>query len=158
MAIKLDKIKRWLPIREYLKHKWNVYVYFSNRHVNYYSAWLYTTKEDERFLQSPGHPDLINSGPPRTMSASQARAKRRRVEDPATESESGEDEVEVKEREGEEGSASSASGATKSTSRRRRSRCLSSFQVSEIVVSKQIKTKTELLALACKHPKSGRKN
>ena len=40
MAIKLSKIKRWLPIREYLKNKWNVNVNFSNRlanwHANYY--------------------------------------------------------------------------------------------------------------------------
>ena len=120
MAIKLDKIKRWLPIRQYLKHKWNVHVHFSNRHVNYYSAWLYTTKEDENFLQSPGHPDLINSGPPRTMSARQARAKRRRVdnlEDSATDSASGEDEV--GEKENEESSASTGRGAAKKASSKR---------------------------------------
>jgi len=72
MVIKLNKIKRWLPIWQYLKNKWNVYVHFSNRHTNYYSAWLYTTKEDEDCIQSAGHPDLRNSGPPRTMAASQA--------------------------------------------------------------------------------------
>lgn len=77
MVIKLNKIKRWLPIWQYLKNKWSVYVHFSNRHANYYSAWLYTTKEDEDFIQSAGHPDLGNSGPPRTMAASQARVKRR---------------------------------------------------------------------------------
>jgi len=77
MVIKLNKIKRWLPIWQYLKNKWNVYVHFSNRHTNYYLAWLYTTKEDEDFIQSAGHPDLSNSGPPRTMAASQAQAKRR---------------------------------------------------------------------------------
>ena len=38
MAIKLHKIKRWLPIWKYLKNKWSVYVHFSNRHTNYYSA------------------------------------------------------------------------------------------------------------------------
>ena len=36
----------------------------------HYSVWLYTTKEDEDFIQSAGHPDLPNSGPPRTMAAS----------------------------------------------------------------------------------------
>ena len=56
MVIKLNKIKRWLPIWKYLKNKWGVYVHFSNRHSNYYSAWLYTTKEDEDFIQSAGHP------------------------------------------------------------------------------------------------------
>ena len=44
MAIKLNKIKWWLPICQYLRQKWNVSVRFSNRHVNCYSAWLYTTK------------------------------------------------------------------------------------------------------------------
>ena len=75
MAIKLNRIKRWLPIRQYLRQKWNVNVHFSNRHVNYYSAWLYTTKEDKEFLQSSNHPDLVNSRRPKTMSASQARVK-----------------------------------------------------------------------------------
>jgi len=36
-------------------------------------------KEDKDFLQSCGHPDLTNSGPLRTMSASQARVKRVRA-------------------------------------------------------------------------------
>ena len=76
MAITLNRIKRWMPIRDYLKNKWSIYVHFSNRHVNYYTAWLYTTKEDRNYIQSPDHPDLANSGPPRTMSASQARKQR----------------------------------------------------------------------------------
>jgi len=76
MVIELNKIKRWLPIWQYLKNKWNVYVHIFNWHTNYYSAWLYTTKEDEDFIQSAGHPDLGNSGPPRIMAASQVRAKR----------------------------------------------------------------------------------
>ena len=77
MALKLDRVRRWLPIRDYLKSKWNIYVHFSNRHANYYTAWLYTTKEDDSLIQSRYHPDLANRGPPRTMSASQARVKRR---------------------------------------------------------------------------------
>ena len=52
-------------------------MHFSNRHANYYTAWLYTTKEDDSFIQSRYHPDLANRGPPRTMPASQARVKRR---------------------------------------------------------------------------------
>ena len=45
MAVKLNFIKRWLPIQNYLKNKWSLYVHFSNRHINYYTAWLYTTEE-----------------------------------------------------------------------------------------------------------------
>ena len=33
MVIKLNKIKRWLPIWQYLKNKRSVYVHFSNRHT-----------------------------------------------------------------------------------------------------------------------------
>ena len=76
MAIKLNRIKRWMPFRDYLKTKWSIYVHFSYRHVNYYTAWLHTTKEDRNHIQSLGHPDLANSGLPKTMSASQARKKR----------------------------------------------------------------------------------
>ena len=63
MVIKLNKINRWLPIWQYLKNKWNVNIHFSNRHTNYYSARFYTTKEDEDYIQSTGHPDLGSSGP-----------------------------------------------------------------------------------------------
>ncbi|CAH3189980.1 unnamed protein product, partial [Porites evermanni] len=127
MAIKLNRVRRWLPIRDYLKNKWSIYVHFSNRHVNYYTAWLYTTKEDRHYIQSPDHPDLANSGPPRTMSASQAR-KQRSV--PAATSDH------------EEGRR--ASKAVK----RKRSRRLSSFEVSKIIIDKGFRNRTELLALA----------
>ena len=72
---KVNLIKRWLPIENYLKNKWSLYVHFSNWHINYYTAWLYTTKEDRNYIQSPDHRDLANSGPQRTTSASQARKK-----------------------------------------------------------------------------------
>ena len=108
MAIKLNRVKRWLPIRDYLKNKWSIYVHFSNRHVNYYTAWLYKTKEDRHYIQSPDHPDLANSGPPRTISASQAR-KRRNVpaatsdHDDESSSAAGEEERDGRENEVEEG-------------------------------------------------------
>lgn len=157
MAIKLEKIKRWLPIREYLKHKWNIYVHFSNRHVNYYSAWLYTVKEDKDFLQSSGHPDLTNSGPPRTMSASQARVKRVRANTGhlLTDSSSGEDEGLA--RTGNEDDCSVPDKVTaKSTAKRKKSQRLSSFDVSQIVVTKELKTRTELLAHASAQKAEGK--
>lgn len=70
MAIKMSKSMRWLPIRRYLLDNHGINVHFSNRHVNYYSAWTYVTKEDETPLESANHPNLAN--PPRTMAASQA--------------------------------------------------------------------------------------
>ena len=146
MAIKLNRINRWLPIRGYLKNKWSIYIHFSNRHVNYYTAWLYTTK-DRHYIQSPDHPDLANSGPPRTMSASQAR-KQRSVSaatsdhDDESSSAASEEERDGRENEIEEGRQ--ASKAVK----RKRSRRLSSFEVSKIIIDKGIRNRTELLALA----------
>ena len=108
--------------------------------MNYYTASLYTTKEDENFIQSPDHPDLANSGPPGTMSASQARIKRRPpvTEDSPTDSTSGGEgeDGEKKEREG-------GYGRTSTSVKRRRSQRLSCFDVSNIIVEKTVVTKLE---------------
>ena len=146
MAIKLNRIKRWMPIRDYL-NKWSIHVHFSYRHVNYYTAWLYTTKEDRNYIQSPDHPDLANSGPPRTMSASQAR-KQRSV--PAATSDHGDESSSAaseEERDGRENEIEEGRRASKAV-KRKRSRRLSSFEVSKIIIDKGIRNRTELLALA----------
>lgn len=75
MAIKLDRQQRWLAIRDEIQASDNIRVNFSDTHCNYYSAWVYATKEDDQPLTSPDHPDLTN-GPPRTMAASRARTER----------------------------------------------------------------------------------
>ena len=73
MAIKCDRPHRWLPIANYLRNNLDLAVHFSSTHVNYFSAYVYVTKEDPSPLHSEAHPDISN-GPPRTFSASQARA------------------------------------------------------------------------------------
>ena len=73
MVVKLSARRRWLKIRNYLDGKYSVKVNFSSRHNNYYTAWLYTTKEDSGFLQSDSHPDLAGVGEPSTYQASAAR-------------------------------------------------------------------------------------
>ena len=45
--------------------KFGISVCFSAIHTNYYSAWQYVTKEDSGFIQSFGHPDLMNYHSPR---------------------------------------------------------------------------------------------
>lgn len=69
IAIKLDRPKRWLRVRNQLQQSHNINVNFSNAHSNYFDAWEYTTKEDVEFLQSPDHPDLSAGFVPRTASA-----------------------------------------------------------------------------------------
>ena len=76
MTVKLERIRRWAAVKNYLKHKHEITVHFSNVHDNYYSAWKYVTKEDEEVLQSSDHPYLWNSKPPRTHRASERGLRR----------------------------------------------------------------------------------
>ena len=70
LAIKLDRNQRWMMSKRYLQRTYGITVHYSNRHHNYYSAWLYVTKSDREFKESDRHPDLRNRGEPRTDVAS----------------------------------------------------------------------------------------
>jgi len=143
MAIKLNKVKRWNTIRRYIKENWGINVHFSSKHCNYYSAWVYVTKEDDSYVESPNHPDLTNQGPPRTLAASQTLVNRTHGRESGSDKESSGGDS------GEEG------GSRRPNKNPRRSR-LSVFEVSEIAVGKGIKTRTELLALANEQKKEGK--
>lgn len=138
MAVKLSKLKRWLPVRRYLEEHHGIQVNFSNKHGNYYSAWQYVTKEDTGAIFSEGHPDLTN-GAPQTMAASEARSQRN------TQATQGNEECPATQPEAE---------SKKNTLRSRKR--LSAFDVSEIAVVKGIKTRTGLLALANIQKKEGK--
>lgn len=71
MAVKLDRNRRWLSVRNYADKKHGLKLNFSSTQANYFSAWKYTTKDDNEYLESEGHPDLKNA--PQTQEASQAR-------------------------------------------------------------------------------------
>jgi len=155
MVIKLNKIKRLLSVWEYLKNEWNVYVHFSYRPTNYYLAWLYTTKEDEDFIQSAGHPDLGNSGPPRNMAASQVRAKRWQPTadfyDSASDTTSGRESEGSKERNEDGRFWMTGRNVSNTSVKRKRSRHLSCYEVSNIYLKS--KSRTELNYLHLRAPK-----
>lgn len=117
MAIKLSKPRRWLAVRQFMQSRYSINVHFSNRHVNYYSAWLYVTKEDSEVLHSPGHPDLWNSQPPVTTAASEAVAA---------------DRAAITSTQSEETESEEESTPTTSGRKRKRAPRLSMFEVSEI--------------------------
>ena len=73
LAIKLQRQKRWLRVRNEIARNHGIIVNFSDGHSNYFDAWEYCTKEDEHFIQSEGHPDLSAGFVPRTGSAINAR-------------------------------------------------------------------------------------
>ena len=142
MAIKLSRPKRWLAVRQLIQTRYGINVHFSNRHVNYFTAWQYVTKEDDDVLLSPDHPDLWNIGPPTTLAASETVVEETRGRQ--------EQEMEVEQSVEEDSTTSSAS------KKRKRPPRLSMFEVSEIAVSKGIQTYTELLALAQRQKREGK--
>jgi len=122
---------------------------------------LYTTKEDEDFIQSAGHPDLSHSGPPRTMAASQAQAKRRRptadFHDSTSDTTSGRESEGSKERDQEDGrSRMTERNVSNMSVKQKRSRRLSCYEVSNIILEKKIQNRTELLALASAQKAEGK--
>ena len=145
MAVKLNKNQRWLQSKNSLLEKFGISVHFSAIHANYYSAWQYVTKEDSGFIQSLGHPDLSNYHPPRTILASVANHSRRRkkkslaLDEVAGDTLCDNDEAELE---------SVDQGEHFVNSEKRKKKRMSSYELSEIVVAKRIKTRTELLALA----------
>ncbi len=116
MAVKLDKLQRWLTVKRDLENRHEIVVNFSAHHVNYYTAWQYVTKEDSLFIESPGHPVLGN--PPNTQAALEALTQR--------------------------------------PHKRRRKDRLSPYEVGEIAVENNLRTRLQLLAFANKQKELGK--
>ena len=139
IALKLNRVQRWLASKRYLKDHYDITVHYSSKHHNYYSAWQYVTKSDQEYLQSERHPDLRNSNEPRTATASRAKRQSRKLHELLT------DEFEM-----------SASESEEPPKKRKQKKRLSAFDVSEIIQNKNIKTITELQALAQQQKTEGK--
>ena len=74
VAIKLNKIRRWISVKRKHSYQNGIQVHFSSNHENYYGAWKYITKE-RNFIESEGHPDLSSASAPRTSNASRSKRK-----------------------------------------------------------------------------------
>ena len=146
MAYKFQCCKRWLSSKKYLQAEYSISVHFSNLHYNYYSAWKYTTKKDSNFLESDNHPDLSDLKAPKTDTASSSRKKSSSESDNDSNSdpESASEDCQI---------ASDDSRAFKGKKRKKR---MSSFDLSEIIIRKGIKTRTELLAYASQQKSQGK--
>ena len=99
------------------------------------------TKEDSEVLHSPGHPELWSSLPPATTAASEAVAA---------------DRAAITSTQSEETESEEESTPTTSGRKRKRALRLSMFEVSEIAVSKGIKSYLGLLALAKRQKTEGK--
>ena len=130
MCIKLSGNKRWVGAKYHMYDKYKISVHFSDRHTNYISAYRYITKVDKNVLLSVGHPDLELDISPKTSKANKSLMKKRC-------SHSGE--------------GSSGTVAVKHSKSKR----LSKVSVMDIIKSKNIKTETELFALASVQAEEG---
>ena len=121
LAIKLARAKRWKSIKNRLVAEHGIVVNFSSRHDTYYDAWDYVRKEDNDYVESEEHPDFKTCAPPRTKAA--IRARRQNVDQREAPRE-------------------------KRARRAKKQKKLTNVDVAEIIVSKKIHTRTELLQLA----------
>ena len=134
MAIKLDRCQRWLGSKKFLTERYGISVHFSNKHFNYYSAWQYVTKVDEGVIESTDHPYLWNATAPRTSRACEHKTNKRiREADDVYEADEAEDE---------------GTEERKPRKTNKKKKRITAFELSEIILEKEIKTRTELLALA----------
>ena len=123
MCIKLNKNKRWMPVKQKMSQEHGVQLHFSSAHTNYYSAWKYTTKSDKSFIQSTEHPDLTEQNSPKTKAATKNRIRKK-----------------------------------VNKNKTAKKKLLTQPEVSNIIRTKQIKTKQQLYALAETQRKEGKTN
>ena len=68
--VKLDNLKRWLPVKDFLQEKANIVVNFgTNSTGGYHVGYKYIAKFDKNILHSDPHPNLTPLAYPRTQKA-----------------------------------------------------------------------------------------
>ena len=135
VALKFSGPKRWLEAKRALEAEHGIVVNFSD-HKDYYTAYQYINKYDDKVYRSTGHPDLHEIGSPKTKRCQQLYRKRRgdKMNEPTKEN-----------------------TAECSTSSKRK-RNLSNLKVADFIVEKGIKSETELLAIANEQKEEGKKD
>ena len=152
MCLKLSKNQRWLSAKKCLADEYGISVHFSSVHANYYTAWKYVTKEDKHSLESEGHPDLNDSEEPSTMRASEANYKSTAVRRRSHENIEQDVDIDCSDECGQVQHESELKKPTKTKKRKR----LSAYEVSEIVLRKGLKNRTELLAFSNRQREEGK--
>ena len=66
VQVKLSDPKRWNPVKTYLAERYGVCVHFSESSATYYAAFKYISKTDKNVYESPNHPDLKEVDSPKT--------------------------------------------------------------------------------------------
>ena len=137
MVLKLHKSQRWLQSKRFLEENFAIEVNYSSNHHNYYSAWRYVTKEDSSCEESESHPDLNSYKEPKTTNASMAKIQT-----------------------GQKRSAAVQGRGNvcreKKRSKKEKQKRLTAFDISEVILKRNIKTMTELHAYAHEQREEGK--
>ena len=139
MAVKFDGNRRWKTAKNFLLDNYDISVHFSEEHDNYFSAYCYATKYDKEALHSEYHPDLMTASNPKTVKAiaSWRRASKEKRS----------------EKEDAIGAEKEASSSKQNPLKRVR---FTNLDVSNSIVEKEVKTTTELMALAKEQSDEGK--
>ena len=151
MCLKLDRNQRWLRAKNFLHEHYRISVHFSSVHANYYTAWRYVTKEDENSVQSEGHPDLNDSKGPSTSKAHMANRSRRILRTRDGKRQPEQQDTDTSQHSDDEDSTQK--GTKERVKKRKR---LSAYEVSEIILNKGLRNRTELLAFSNKQREEGK--
>jgi len=135
VSLKLSGPKRWLEAKKALEAAHGITVNFSD-HEGYYTAYRYVNKEDEMVFRSTGHPNLDEAGSPRTKRCHETYRKRR-SEDKS------------------QGNTNTVSNQETAIKRQKK---LSNMEVADFIVEHEIKSETELLAVANEQRDEGKKD
>ena len=99
-------------------------------------------KKDENFIESAGHPDLTNASEPKTSAAIRVKRNNKHKRKAANENHGDEDD-----QESDDDKDTDMRMSRRSASIRKRKR-LTTFEVTEIIVEKNVKSLVELQAFA----------
>ena len=137
MVLKLHKSQRWLQSKRFLEENFAIEVNYSSNHHNYYSAWRFVTKDDSSCEESESHPDLNSYKEPKTTNASMAKIQTGQKRSAAV-----------------QGRGNVCRG--KKRSKKEKQKRLTAFDVSEVILKRNIKTMTELHAYAHEQREEGK--
>jgi len=145
MSVKLTGPKRWSGVKRLMTDRYGVVLHFSESHDNYYSAYRYITKSDGDVFHSEKHPNLKEIGSPQTKKCVAAyREKCRQKNTNAVTNDNN--------------AQSTTPQNTNNTTKEPKPRRLTNFDVSEFLVAHNIRTDTELHAIAEEQRKAGKKD
>lgn len=139
MAVKLTGPKRWLSVKQHIFETQQITLNFSQSHDNYYTAYQYITKSDPMVFHSLNHPNLKQIGSPRTKQCIKANRRYSNQRDATS-------------------STGEASKEKKKKSSKKNPSRLSNLEVSDFMIENNIKSDTELFAVANEQKNAGKKD